>query len=169
MLKTETKDADVAVGVPPGISWTAPMKGRPWMKPPKSVSVTSIAQQYIGMLGDEAATDSMLDALVTGMPLAIIAVTLMLGDVSKGVHTLDAGVMVMPVIIEMLKTAAELNDIEYIVFAEDVAEKNTVSPRVLKKVIESATQSIAVSSEEPAMPVEESMGLMARKKKEGEQ
>ena len=50
-----------------------------------------------------------------------------------------------------------------------IAEKNTVSPRVLKKVIESATQSIAASSEEPAMPVEESMGLMARKKKEGEQ
>lgn len=165
MLNNEPKFADVAAPVPPGISWTAPEKSRPWMMPPKSVKVDEIAQQYITAIGDAAAANDILDALDTGAPLAVIAETLMMGGVSKGYHTLDAGVMVMPVIIEALKTVAELNNIKHTVFPEELEQGTTVHPRVLKQVIADMTKSVSqpviedVVEEEPAMA-----GLMARKK-----
>lgn len=164
MLKADTKFADMAVAVPPGISWTAPLKGRPWMNPPKSVSVTDIAQQYIAAIGDEASMNDVLDALETKIPLAVIAETLMLGGVAKGQHTLDAGLLVVPVIIEVLKTVAELNDIEYLVFADDEIKANTVSPRVLKQVIGEMTAKVAEPVVEEPVMEEEQTGLMARKK-----
>lgn len=164
MLKADTKFADMAVAVPPGISWTAPLKGRPWMNPPKTVSVTDLAQQYIAAIGDEASMNDVLDALETKIPLAVIAETLMLGGVSKGQHTLDAGLLVVPVIIEVLKTVAELNDIEYLVFADDEVKANTVSPRVLKQVIGEMTAKVAEPVVEEPVMEEEQTGLMARKK-----
>ncbi len=167
MLKPEPKLGDIAVAVPPGISWTAPSKGRPWMTPPKSVSVTDVAQQYIAAIGDGASANDVLEALETNMPLSIIAETLMMAGVSKGMHTLDAGVLVMPVIIEMLKTVAEVNDIDYVVFPDDV-ETTPVPARLLKKVISSTTQTIAEQAQESMMPQEEKTGLMARVKKVSE-
>jgi hypothetical protein len=167
MLKPEAKFSDIAAAAPPGISWTAPPKGRPWMNPPKSVSVTDIAQQYIAAIGDGASANSILEALETKMPLSIIAETFMMGGVSKGMHTLDAGVLVMPVIVEMLKTVAELNDIDYVVFPDDV-ESATVPPRLLKKVIGTTMQTIAEQAQTPEMPEEEQTGLMARKMKVSE-
>lgn len=164
MLKADTKFADMAVAVPPGISWTAPLKGRPWMNPPKTVSVTDLAQQYIAAIGDEASMNDVLDALETKIPLATIAETLMLGGVSKGQHTLDAGLLVVPVIIEVLKTVAELNDIEYLVFADDEVKANTVPPRVLKQVIGEMTAKVAEPVVEEPVMEEEQTGLMARKK-----
>lgn len=164
MLKADTKFADMAVAVPPGISWTAPLKGRPWMNPPKTVSVTDLAQRYIAAIGDEASMNDVLDALETKIPLATIAETLMLGGVSKGQHTLDAGLLVVPVIIEVLKTVAELNDIEYLVFADDEVKANTVPPRVLKQVIGEMTAKVAEPVVEEPVMEEEQTGLMARKK-----
>lgn len=167
MLKPEAQFSDIATAVSPGISWTAPLKGRPWMNPPKSVSVTDIAQQYIAAIGDAASANSVLEALETKMPLSIIAETFMMGGVSKGMHTLDAGVLVMPVIIEILKTVAELNDIEYVVFPEDV-EAPVVPTRLLNKVISATTKTIAEQAQTPEMPEEEQTGLMARKMKVSE-
>lgn len=164
MLKADTKFADMAVAVPPGISWTAPLKGRPWMNPPKTVSVTDLAQQYIAAIGDEASVNDVLDVLETKIPLVTIAETLMLGGVSKGQHTLDAGLLVVPVIIEVLKTVAELNDIEYLVFADDEVKANTVPPRVLKQVIGEMTAKVAEPVVEEPVMEEEQTGLMARKK-----
>lgn len=165
MLRNEPKFSDVAAPVPPGISWTAPAKGRPWLNPPKSVKVEEIAQQYITALGDSNAANDILDALDTKAPIAVIAEALMMGGVSKGYHTLDAGVMVMPVIIEVLKTIAELNDINYVVFPEDLEQGTTVHPRVLRQVIADMTKSVAQPVEETMVEEEPMMaGLMARKK-----
>ena len=164
MLKADTKFADMGVAVPPGISWTAPLKGRPWMNPPKTVSVTDLANQYIAAIGDEASMNDVLDALETKIPLATIAETVMLAGVSKGQHTLDAGLLVVPVIIEVLKTIAELNDIEYTVFVDDEVKANTVPPRVLKQVIGEMTAKVAEPTVEEPVMEEEQTGLMARKK-----
>ena len=164
MLKNETKFSDLAVVVPPGISWTAPVKGRPWMNPPKNVSVTDISQQYIAAIGDEAVANDVLEALETQTPLAVVAEVLMMSGVSKGMHTLDAGVMVMPVIIEVLKTIAEFNKIKYSVFPDELEKGATVPSRVLKQVINDMTSKVAKVPVEEPMNEEEQMGLMSRKK-----
>lgn len=170
MVKSESKLGEVLVSTPPGVSWTDAPKSRPWLSAPQITSATKLAHQYIGMLGAKESTNDLLDALETNVPLAVFAETIMLGGVSKGIHTIDAGILIMPVIIEVLKTIAEFNNIKYVVFPEELNEGTTVPPRVLRKVIDDMTKGVAATEvapmAEPVLP-EEPTGLMARTKKVG--
>ncbi len=154
--------------VPPGVSWTAPPKSRPWLNPPVDVNVVDVANTYISLLGSEEMVNDILDALETKTPLSLIAESLLLNGVSAGKHTLDAAVLVMPVVIEVLKTIAVLNKIETVTFPKELEKGMTIHPRVLKQTIEEMTKRVAGGGEEEvvvAAPAE--TGLMARKKKEG--
>lgn len=166
MLENETKVGDVLTAVPPGISWTAEPKSRPWMKPPQHTDVTTIARGYMMSLGQPEATNDVLDALETKVPLATIAETFMLANVAKGRHTLDAGVLVMPVIIEVLKSIAEFNKIETVLFQEELEKGTTIHPRVLRQYMEKMKNKSGEPVVEEPMPIEEPKGLMARKNKE---
>ena len=164
MLENETKVGDVFAAPTPGISWTAPPKGRPWLTPPSQVDVSTIAKSYMMSLGDAEAANDILDALETGVPIATIAETFMLGNVSKGRHTLDAGILVMPVIMEMLKSIAEVNDIKVVMFQKDLEKGTTIHPRVMRQFMKSISGPKEEQAVEEVLP-EEPKGLMARKQK----
>lgn len=165
MLENESKLGDVLSIAPPGIAWTAPAKGRPWMNQPALVDVSSVAKYYIGALGQVEAANDILDALDTKVPLATIAETFMLTGVNKGRHTLDAGILVMPVIIEVLQAIADLNKIETVKFTQDLEKNTSVHPRVLREFAEKVSGAPEPMMEEEPMPAEPT-GLMARKNKE---
>ena len=154
--------------IPPGVSWTAPPKSRPWLNPPTDVNVVDIANTYISLLGSEEMVNDILDALETETPLSLIAESLLLNGVSAGKHTLDAAVLVMPVVIEVLKTIAVLNKIETVTFPKELEKGMTIHPRVLKQTIEDMTKRAGgVVEDEPVVVTPTDKGLMARKKKEG--
>lgn len=155
--------------VPPGVSWTAPPKSRPWLNPPSDVNVVDIANTYISLLGSEEMVNDVLDALETEMPLSLIAESFLLNGVSAGKHTLDAAVLVMPVVIEVLKTIAVLNNINTVTFPKELEKGMTIHPRVLKQTIEDMTKRAGgvVEEEEAVVAAPAETGLMARKKKEG--
>lgn len=147
----------------PGISWTVPPKSYAWQKPPKFASVAEVAQDYITRLGNKEAMDDLLDAIDNGMPIATIAESIMLGGVSSGMHTIDAGILVTPVIIEMIKTAAEVEGIDYHMFLEDKLPKKEkpLPARIINKAIKLAMENI--QEEAPiSTPVES--GLMSKRK-----
>ena len=160
----ENKFGDIATFVPPGISWTAPEKGRPWLRPPQEVDVGALAQQYMAVLAAPKVANDILDALETEVPIATIAESLMLSSVHNGIHTVDAGILVMPVIMETLKTIADMNDIKTVMFPSDLDE-GTIHPRVQRKLMEAIKTIEAEAPMEEAMPTEQPiMGLMSRKK-----
>lgn len=166
-MATSNKLGEVLASTPPGVSWTDAPKSRPWLSPPATTSVTELSQQYINMLGSPSTANDLLDALETNVPLAVMAETFMLGGVNKGIHTIDAGILVIPVIIEVLKTIAEFNKIKYVVFPEELEKGTTVPPRVLRKVIDDMTKGVVEPTlAEPVLP-KEPTGLMARTKKVG--
>lgn len=161
---------EALVAVPPGISWTMPDKSMAWQNPPKITNLAEIANGYISMLSHPEMADDMLDALETGVPIAVVAETMMLSGVQSGVHSVDMGTLVMPVIIEMLKTTAELYNISYITFPDEAEKKNKVSNRMAREAV---GQVLSVKSETISSPEEKlaaeppsSTGLMARKPQE---
>ena len=110
--------------------------------------------------------DDMLDAIETSVPLAVIAQAIMLGGVSNGVHTLDAGILVMPVIIEMLESLAMSHDVEYVIYPDDYDKQVSVSNRVAKLAVEKAmNKNPMMEDEEEEMEVKPT-GLGSRKQKE---
>lgn len=165
MLENETKVGEVFAPVAPGISWTAPPKSRPWLNPPAQVDVSSVAKSYMVALGDAEAANDILDALETGVPIATIAESFMLANVSKGRHTLDAGILVMPVIMEVLKSIADFNDIKVVMFQKDLEKGTTIPPRVFREFVNKMNAPVEEQEVVQEEMPEEPAGLMARKQK----
>jgi|APGre2960657404_1045060.scaffolds.fasta_scaffold05742_3 hypothetical protein len=148
--------------VPSGISWTDNPRSTPWNTPPKLVKVQDVARRYIASLSQPNTINSALDVLETGIPVAALANAMMLTGVASNVHTIDTGILVIPVIIEMLVTLAEIHGVDYIVFEKDPDEDNIPS-RVIKNAMKKAQETPAEVEEEE--PVVNLSGLMARKSK----
>lgn len=150
---------DFIKAVPPGISLTDQPRGTPWNTPPKLVKVSDVAQKYVDGLSSPEMLNSTLDAIETQVPLAALANAMMLTGVASNGHTIDAGILVTPVIIEMLVTLAEIHGVEYTVFPKD-PDADTIPARVIKNAMKKANEPVA---EEEAAPVVELSGLMARR------
>lgn len=161
-MATKLSTMDLVKPIPAGISWTAPPKGRPWTTPPKNTDLSEIAQLYIDKLSSPQIMNSVLDVVETKVPLASMAEALMLNGVNSGVHTIDTGILVMPIIIEMLKTTSEMHGVEYIIFADDKAAEDVVPERVVRQAVKEA-----MAPKEDAAPMVEPKvelsGLMSRK------
>jgi hypothetical protein len=167
MAKSNATIGEVFTPVPPGISWTADAKSRPWLNPPKDTDIVTIANTYISVLGSAETMNDVLDAIDTETPLSLIAESFVMNGVSSGKHTLDAAVLVMPVVIEVLKTIAALNNVDVVVFPKELEKGMTIHPRVLKQVIADTTEAAAEKAEPVVEEAPASKGLMSRMKKEG--
>ncbi len=157
---------DLVNYTPPGISWTAPEKSRPWQQPPQLTDISKVALYYIATISDEELMDDLLDSIETTVPLAVIAEAMMLNGVSSGVHTLDAGILSMPVIIEMLQNLAIAHGTEYVIYPDDYDKKVTVSNRVARLAVQKAMKKIEGAEEEEEPEVEEQPKGFMRKRKE---
>jgi 2-phospho-L-lactate transferase/gluconeogenesis factor (CofD/UPF0052 family) len=162
MATNKLSPVDIIKPIPIGGSWTDAPKSRAWQNPPKLVKTDEIAQKYIDKLSSPETINSALDVVETKVPLASMAEALMLSGVAVGVHTIDAGLLVMPVIIEMLKTIAEIHKVEYTIFPAD-PEDTQIPARVINSAIKKAMATKEITPEETTKPVVELSGLMTRK------
>lgn len=143
----------------PGISWTVPPKTYAWQRPPKYVNTVDVAKLYIDAFSDQEIADGMLDTIKKGYPLATIAEMLMLSGVGKGSHTIDSGILVTPVIIELLKTLAVINNVDFHMFMEDKVKKQKP---VGADIIDEAIKRALSSFEEEKTETSKSVGLMSK-------
>jgi hypothetical protein len=152
---------DLIKPVPPGISFTDIPRTTPWNTPPKMVKVSDIAQKYVDGLSSPETLNSTLGSIETGVPLAALANAIMLTGVGSNGHTIDAGILVLPVIIEMLVTLAEIHGVEYTVFPKDPNE-DVIPDRVVRNAMKKAAEPLD-KKEVQAAPEIKLSGLMARK------
>jgi hypothetical protein len=164
MEKNKTSPFDVITPTPPGISWTAPEKSRPWLQPPRLTKVYDVASNYVSLLSSKEIGNELLDSLESGVPIAVIAESLMLGGVHQGAHTVDAGILAMPIIIEMLQTIADFNDIKVVTFPEDYDKESNVPDRIAKSVVNKLNEKKQEKVNEPVD--KETTGFISKKIKE---
>ena len=160
--------SSLLTSIPPGISFTSQEKSRNWQKPPKLVKTTDVVKFYMAAISSDEIANDLLDTLETGVPLSVIAESMMLANVGEGLHTIDTGILAMPVIMEMMKTIAMLNGIDTKDYNSDYDKEETMSKRVLKQAIAQVFKTIEPVAEEVKPVAEEApqpMGLMARKTK----
>ena len=153
----------------PGQGLTAELGSRPWQNPPQLSTIDEVIEYYTERLTDESAVDQIVDILEMGVPIANIANALQLGEVMDGVHSVDLGILVIPVIIELMMYIGDTADIEY----ETGLSKNVddgvsdakiakAASRLKKKMQEKG--STPEEMEEPEEDEEEPAGLMVRRK-----
>jgi hypothetical protein len=145
----------------PGISWTMAPKTLAWQRPPKYAAVSDVLQSYIEKMSSPEAIKRIVSMLKeTKQPVSVVAEMIMLMGVNAGAHTIDAGVLVMPVLMELIKTAAMIEGIDFVDFPDDGRNKeDEVEPEVIDNAVKRAFTSMQVAADS-----EPSGGLMSKKK-----
>jgi|TARA_R110000823_G_scaffold18368_2_gene57621 hypothetical protein len=154
----------------PGQSLTAELGGRPWQQPPQYDTVDEAMDWYLERFDSQEVVDELMAVIESGVPIATIANSMQLGAVLQGVHSIDVGMLVMPIIMEMMKYLAEQTDTEYKM--GDEPEKtdrpsDAVMQSALNELKKQQGNTDMASEDEPMMEEEESepepSGLMARR------
>jgi hypothetical protein len=145
-----------------GMSLTTEPGNRPWEKPPQLVTVEDAIEYYTKRILDPETHDNTLDVLETGLPVANLANILTKTSVMNGVHTIDVGVLVTPVIEELIKVVADIHGVPFIPSFEELVKKNTISSREAKKIVREVSMAKNKPAEAPAQESVEPKGLMAK-------
>ena len=96
-----------------GQSLTSEVGGWPWEQPPQYSTVEEALEFYVPRLTEPTLQNELMDVIEMGLPLTTIANSLQQGAVMQGKHSLDVGILVMPVIMEMLAYLAEERGVKF--------------------------------------------------------
>lgn len=153
---------NLVTGPIPGMSLTKEPGSRPWESPPKLVQLSEVVDFYTDKFTNPEFVDALLYAISKGAPLYETAKGLANISVMQGVHTIDAAVLVTPVIVEMMKTVAELNDVGYIIEQADKERMSVVDKRVAEEAVMEVRKTEESRVEEPAEEEMAPKGLMVK-------
>jgi hypothetical protein len=154
----------------PGEGMTAELGSRPWQNPPQYASVEQALEFYIPKLVSEELYDGILDSMELGIPLTTMADSMQSAAVMQGLHTVDVGILAMPVLIEMLAYIGDEAGIEYNLGMDKPIDEDKISSTkialAMKKMREKLPEALEEREEEPemeeTMPEPAPTGLMAR-------
>jgi len=164
----------------PGQSLTTKLGNFPWQQPPQFSTVEDASDWYIQRLTDEAFIEDIIDNMELGIPLTDIANALQINGVMQGIHTIDVGMLVIPVIMEVLAYMGDMYDVDYDMGTELAKDERPsgsavqLALRKVKKKMEKMDLEKARMEEEAEEPEEEleempeegepvMIGLMARR------
>jgi len=150
----------------PGQSLTHEVRARPWQNPPQFNTVEESMDWYLERFNNPDLVQELLAIMESGVPISTIANSMQLGAVLQGVHSIDVGVLIVPIIMEILRTLAEKTDTKYVI-GDEPEETDRPSDAVLDSAL-NKIKSVEVQDMPEEEQVEEDveeepMGLMARR------
>ena len=159
-----------------GQSLTAELGGRPWQQPPQYTTVEEALDYYIPSLESEEVSTQLLDVLEMGIPVTSVANAMQTASVMEGKHSVDVGVLVLPVLIEIIMLIAETAGVEYISGLEPdktIMNKSLINKAIRKyekekekedEPLEDTGVMTTIESLQEETPEEKTGGLMSRSK-----
>lgn len=148
----------------PGMSLTHELGARPWQQPAQFPTVDETIEYYMDRMATEEFMEQVVEVLELGVPVTTIANTMQMSGVMEGKHSIDVGMLTIPLIMEMLMLIAENAGIDY---DDGLAEERSeqTSDARLEMVRQEMQGRIEEVEEEPEVdePTEEPKGLMARR------
>ena len=150
-----------------GMSLTHKLGDRPWQKPPMYPTVEEAIDYYVERFQNEDVIDSILDVLSLNVPVTTIANSLQTGSVMEGKHTVDVGMLVIPVLMEMIMYIGDKNKVKYEtgLTRKKKPVRNSTIAKAIKELKEDKGEKPDKQEEEVVM--EEPKGLMARRDNSG--
>jgi|SRR5210317_818366 hypothetical protein len=151
----------------PGMSLTHELGARPWQSPPQYTTVDEAVEYYLERMSTDEFMDQMADVLEMNIPVTTLANTIQLAGVMDGKHTVDVGMLVMPLLMEMIMLIGDNAGVKYDTGLTD-APNNTTKDTLIEAVRKEMQQKIDESEEEPeaeeeVTEEEPKSGLMARR------
>lgn len=167
MAFRETDNFDAPI---PGQSLTFELGSRPWQTPPEYNTLEEALDYYLPRMTDKKYMGELLDIIETKIPLTSIADTLTLGGVMQGLHSVDVGILINPILVELMEGMAKNAEVEYTV-GDDEGKENTPDKMLVSKAMKSLNEVDPTEMlegnevEEDTMPKSKnnSSGLMSRR------
>lgn len=107
-MAEETFDAPI-----PGMSLTHELGARPWQTPPQFPTVDEAIEYYMASMTSEEFMEQLIDVLEMGVPVTSIANSMQLSSVMEGKHSVDVGMLVVPLLMELIMMLGDSAGIEY--------------------------------------------------------
>ena len=156
-----------------GQSLTAELGNRPWQQPPQYTTVEEALEFYVPRLTNPEMLDDLLNVMETGIPLTTLANAIQSSGVMEGKHSLDIGILIMPVLMETMAYLAEEAGIEYEAGTNKRIGSDKPSDAAVARALAMVKKKKGKQPEEPEeeqveMELEEpSGGLMSRRNTDG--
>ena len=166
------RDENPAVDAPiPGQSLTAPLGDRPWQNPSQYTTVDDAIEYYMDKMSSEEFMVQLVDVLEMGVPVTTLANTIQMSSVMNGTHNLDVGMLVLPVIMEMIMLLGDSAGIQYETGLDNPNEIKSSNPTLETLLAKAAMEykgildetDLEAVVEEDNEETEEPSGLMARR------
>lgn len=156
--ETPLLDAPIA-----GMSLTHELGARPWQSPPQYKTVDEAIEYYMERMATDDFMEQLEGVMEMGIPLTTLANIIQQSSVMEGKHSLDVGMLVMPLLIEMMMLIGDNAEIEYDSGLEDLPDTKT-KDTLIASVRKDMQSKIEEVKEEPVEEEETKSGLMARRK-----
>jgi len=168
MAELDAVPFDAAI---PGQSLTAELGSRPWQQPAQYTTVEEALDYYLPRLQSDEVSAQLLDVMEMGIPVTTIANTMQLGSVMEGKHSVDVGMLILPVLVELIMMIGDTAGIKYTTGLEkDKVTRSSLVDLAVEKFKEKDAEE-EVSDPSKAQPVIDNMkkaaeervgGLMSR-------
>ena len=96
----------------PGQSLTGEPRNNPWENPAQMSEMEDVTKFYIERLSNEEIVDDIAVLCQSGIPLKPIVQSIVSSGNIRGMHTVDAGMLVSPIIHQFLRQAITMMGIE---------------------------------------------------------
>ena len=159
----------------PGMGMTAELGGRPWQTPPTYATIEETSDYYIERMANPAFKEQLLDVMEMGVPLSTLANTIQMASVMEGLHTVDVGMLVIPILVEAMMLIGDAADVKYTTGMEDTkSERPGLNSRIITELkskqgnaedmpTEEVVEEVEQEQDSEEMPMEQPKGLMARR------
>ncbi len=156
-----------------GQSLTHELGARPWQTPSQYSTVDEAIDYYMERMSSEDFMVQLVDTLEMGVPITTLANTIQMSNVMNGIHSIDVGMLVLPLLMEMLMMIGDSAEIKYNTGLDNPNEIKTSNPTresLLTKVAMQYKDKLEEVDFEnldeetvEEEPTEEPTGLMARR------
>jgi len=152
----------------PGQSLTMELGSRPWQNPSRFTNVDDTIDYYMERMSSEEFMVQLAEVLESGVPVTSIANSIQLSSVMEGVHTVDVGMLVLPMIMEMLMMIGDSAGVKYDKGLENpnkpILRDSTIAKAVAEYEAKIEDKDVVEETEDKEVEDEEPTGLMARRK-----
>ena len=152
----------------PGMSLTHELGARPWQQPSPFSTVDEAIEHYMASMPTEEFMDQIIEVLELGVPVTSIANSMQLSSVMEGKHTVDVGMLVVPILMELIMLLGDSAGIDYETGLTNPDKDKPRNSALAKYAMEYKKKLNKVDTEElkkdEESDIEEPKGLMVRKK-----
>lgn len=111
----------------PGQSLTDEPGGVPWEQPPMHSSPEAALEWHMQNLSSEEALDNFLGMIDMGVPVSVMVDTSLSMAVMNGIHSVDAKMLLKPILFSHAKALCDAAGIEYKETMADYQDKDAIA------------------------------------------